>query len=148
LWKLGVQEGGWSDDGDAARDFEAEYITKRISLSPESMAYIGQYRAMFANAEHPAWLGVGGPVGRQWTQPRLAALAASIGVGRWGARGGSHPAPPSPHSTNLGPSLGSPVTGPIARNFHVWLLSPNIQITIPAAGSFTDFRKREEQGSA
>jgi hypothetical protein len=54
LWELGVQDGRWEDDWDAAGDFKAEYIAKRIPLSPEAVACIDQYRAMLRTLSIPS----------------------------------------------------------------------------------------------
>jgi hypothetical protein len=53
LWELGVREGRWEDDWDAAEDFRAEYIAKRVLLSPEAVACIDQYRAMLQTLSIP-----------------------------------------------------------------------------------------------
>jgi hypothetical protein len=52
-WALGVQEGRWEDDWDTAGDFKAEYIAKRVPLSPEAVACIDQYRAMLRTLSIP-----------------------------------------------------------------------------------------------
>lgn len=53
LWERGVHEGRWEDDWDAGEDFRAAYISKRVPLLPESVAYIDQYRAMLRTLKIP-----------------------------------------------------------------------------------------------
>jgi hypothetical protein len=54
LWELGVQEGRWANELDAAEDFGAEYLAKRVPLSPEAVAYIDQYKAMLRTLSIPS----------------------------------------------------------------------------------------------